>query len=332
VRCSTTPWPRSAAETARLPEPVGPVNGPLRPRRASLLLLAAALSGAAAPGTAQECRPTSPLRPLPSELSEASGAAFSRYHPDVIWTHNDGGHAAALFAVDPDGRFLGRVVLDGSINRDWEDIETAPCASGNCLYLADTGDNAHRRGNVTIYRLPEPEPAASSASGGEVLLGSFPSGPRDVEALFVLPGERIYLVTKGSRDPVEVYRFPVDSRFARVDRVGEENPSTIPVLELVQVLDERRRSLPRQVTGASASPSGDKVVIRTYETLEFFHVRDGGLVPTGGGPVNLRPLRESQGEGIGWGFEDRIALTSEAGPFGGAGSLALLTCRVPATP
>jgi hypothetical protein len=283
-------------------------------------------------GTAQSCEQVSGPDPLPAELSESSGAAFSRFHPGVIWTHNDGGHDAALFAVGPDGRLVGRVSLTGVINRDWEDMETAPCAGGTCLYLADTGDNAHRRRSVAIYRLPEPDPAASAAEGAEVLLGRFPAGPRDVEAIFVLPGEGIHLVTKGSRDPVEVYRFPTGSPFSAVDQVGGTAAGAVPVLELVQVLDGSRRSLPRQVTGASASPSGDHVVLRTYETLEFFHARDGILVPTAGGPVNLRPLRESQGEGVGWGFEKRIALTSEAGPFGGVGSIALLECRVPPMP
>ncbi len=331
MRCSPTPWPRSEEGTARSSRIAGPVNGPLS-LGASSILVAAVLAAIPPQATAQSCEPVTGPHPLPAELSEASGAAVSRFHPGVIWIHNDGGHDAALFAVGPEGRFLGRVVLEGTINRDWEDIETAPCPDGTCLYLADTGDNAHRRGSVAVYRLPEPDPTDPSVSGAEVLLGRFPSGPRDVEAMFILPGERIHLITKGSRDPVEIYRFPADSPFSEVGQLTGTPSSSIPVLELVQILDDSRRSLPRQVTGASASPSGDQVVVRTYETLEFFHARDDLLIPTDGGPVNLRPLREGQGEGVGWGFEDRIALTSEAGPFGRAGSIVLLECRVPIIP
>lgn len=253
---------------------------------------------------------------------------MSRFHPGVIWTHNDGGHSPTLFAVDSEGVLLGRVHLLGVTNRDWEDIETAPCARGTCLYVGDTGDNAHAREQVAVYRIPEPDPVDSSVTGVEVVYGRLPFGARDVEAMFVLPNERIHLVTKGSRNPVEIYRFPSDVRFLEAERAADDPGPAVATLELIQVLDDSRRSLPRQVTGAAASPSGDQVVVRTYETLEFFRVDGGHLLPARDNPVNLRSLREGQGEGVGWGFENRIALTSEAGPFGTAGSIAALECRV----
>jgi len=66
-------------------------------------------------------------------------------------------------------------------------------------------------------------------------------------------------------------------------------------------------------------------VLRTYETL-LFHRWDGSaLVPIADGTVNLSPLRESQGEGVGIGADGVVALTSEAG---GPASITILRCRL----
>ncbi len=60
-------------------------------------------------------------------------------------------------------------------------------------------------------------------------------------------------------------------------------------------------------------------MIRTYQSLEFFDVTEGGvLVPSGEGPVDLRPLREAQGEGVGFGTDGEIILSSEGVGFIGA--------------
>ena len=86
--------------------------------------------------------------------------------------------------------------------------------------------------------------------------------------------------------------------------------------------------LPRQVTGASAAPDGSMVAIRTYETLQFYRWNGQHLMPLENGTVNLRTLRESQGEGVALGRDGVVALTSEAGPNGGAGSITVLRCRL----
>lgn len=303
-------------------------------RPAGLVLSLGATLWLPSPLASQSCTPLSEPTALPAAAVESSGAALSRYYPDLLWTHNDGGHPAALFAVDRSGAPVGSPTLPDTRNVDWEDMETAACEAGTCLYLADTGDNAARRDHVVIYRIPEPDPSETLTQAPMEVRGRFPAGARDVEALFVLPPEHLFLVTKGSRSAVELYRFPLTAGFSSQ---GESNgatdaPSPIHELELVQVLDSSRRSLPRQVTGASASPAGDRVVLRTYETLEFFHVVDGRLIPMPEGQISLRHFREGQGEGVAWGLEDQIALTSEAGPFGPAASFVLMACTTPAPP
>ena len=148
-----------------------------------------------------------------------------------------------------------------------------------------------------------------------------PDGPRDVEAMYVLPNEQIFLVTKGRNHPVTVYRYPLPLR----------SEATVTLLE-VQRLTDGPVALPRMVTGASATLDGGTVVIRTYQSLEFFQVTEGGvLIPSGEGPVDLVPLGEAQGEGVGFGTDGEIILSSEGVGFTGPsfaflGSQSELTC------
>jgi len=293
-------------------------RGPLRAPAAILLALATSSCGLGA-GVTQGCVPSMEPTPLPGPLDESSGAALSRFHPDLFWTHNDGGTGTSIYAVGVDGSPRGVIRISNAPNRDWEDIELAPCSEGSCLFIGDVGDNYRRWDEALVHRLAEPS-LSDTVAQVTTLRARFPEGPRDAEAIFVLPGERIHLVTKGSDGPVEIYRIPGAAS-------GPADSDSVAAMERVQVLDAGRRVLPRQITGASASPSGDQVVIRSYETLEFYRVVGDTLVLDPRQTVNLRTLGESQGEGVGWGTGGRIVLTSEQGPFGAGGSFTLLRCE-----
>ena len=246
-----------------------------------------------------------------------------------MWTHNDGN--SDLYALDRSGRILDRLDVSERL-RDWEDIEIGPCeVGGYCLYLADTGDNRERRpgGQTRILRLVEPEvtkavagtPAVATARSitGDAFPIRLPDGPRDIEALFVLPGEVPYLVTKGRDEANTVYRYPPPLR-----------PDTV-TLEEVQRLTPGPVALLDRVTGASASPDGGWVAVRTYQALQFYQVVADTLAPVDGGLVNLRTLQEIQGEAVSIGPDGAVVLTSEGGPLGGPPSLRVLRCRM-ATP
>jgi hypothetical protein len=206
-------------------------------------------------------------------------------------------------------------------------VAAAPCeAHTDCLYLADTGDNGELRepGTIRIVRVPEPLVQATVREGwtageslaGEVFPVRLPDGPRDIEALFVLPGERIHLVTKGRNHAITVYRYP-----------GPLRPGIVPLSE-VQRLTQGAAPLADQVTGASASADGNSVAIRTYQSVAFFRVSGDTLAPVEDGVVNLRSLRESQGEAVALGPDGLVVLTSEGGIFGGAPGMNLLRCNL----
>ena len=256
------------------------------------------------------CQSTTTTISLPEELEETSGVTVSLSQPDVLWTHNDDG--SVLTAMNSVGEIISRIRIRPSLT-DWEDIATSSCAGGkSCLYLADTGANLERRsaGEISIRRLEEPDLDSPNFRvtlnqqipelDTDVFPVRLPDGPRDIEALLILPEEDIYVSTKGRNGPVAVYRYPPPLR-----------PDTV-TLELVQELSPGARVIPRQVTGGSVSPEGDILALRTYESLQFFEFVADTLVPIKDGHIDLRPLLEAQGEGIAIGPGGLLVLTSEA--------------------
>src|SRR5437867_2032775 len=74
-------------------------------------------------------------------LNEASGLVASRNNANVLWTHNDSGDSARVFALDTQGRKLGIYTLPGAANVDYEDIAIGPGPVTNVqyLYVGDIG-------------------------------------------------------------------------------------------------------------------------------------------------------------------------------------------------
>lgn len=274
------------------------------------------------------CRVAQPPTALDTRIPESSGAAISRQQRGVIWTHNDSGAEAELFAVHTNGELAGTVTLEGARHRDWEDIAVADCPLGSCLYVADIGDNAGRRSTVDIYRLREPEPGTRTPVPTERFSVRYPDGPRDAEALFILPPERLFVVTRGRGDPIAVYAVP-----------GPLRPDTTVELEHVRTLSTAAVPHDDQVTGADATADGRWIVLRTPSSLYFYTAdqllpssRDAGRAGTpleaGANPpirAGLNGIGEVQGEGVAAGDNGVVVLTSEG--FGGMqGAITVLWC------
>jgi hypothetical protein len=152
----------------------------------------------------------------------------------------------------------------------------------------------------------------------EAFHATYPDGPQDAEAFFV-SNAGLFIVTKGERGPVALYRFPSDLRAGatvRLQRVGRP-------------LVAQKATAKNRVTGAASSPDGRWVALRTHDGIMFF--RADRLVAgnwQNGGHVDLRALRERQGEGISIGADGTVYLVGEGGGNSRAGSLARLNCTL----
>lgn len=81
---------------------------------------------------------------LDGAVAETSGLILIH---DTLWTLNDGGNDAAIYAIDTcNGSVISRIVFPGLKNNDWEEIS----ADSNTLFIGDFGDNFSTRTDQQI--------------------------------------------------------------------------------------------------------------------------------------------------------------------------------------
>ena len=250
------------------------------------------------------------------QVVESSGVVASRKNPDILWTHNDSGSKAIVWAFRLSSadraasvaRRMGSVQLVGASCRDWEDIASGP---GQQVYILDGGDNPPcRRTDKRIHRFSEPtiDPQGSpihinvppSSLRFEYPDSADPSLPTDsndarydAETLFVHPGTGdIYIVTK---------RDHVGRGTARVYKLLSASviwdDTTIHVLQFVADISSYVPTMP---TGGDIDSDGRRVVIRNYFSAYEFTVSDAKQFDAifQQPPLVLSMFGEVQGEGI----------------------------------
>lgn len=273
-------------------------------------------------GGQQSCRVVGQSMSV-NEVPEASGVAASRSTPGQLWLHNDSGQPV-LFAVAADGTLRGRVRVYGAGVNDWEDIDVGPCPQKSCVYIGDIGDNNAKRRNVVIYRVPEPDAKAGTSAPSESMRLTYPEGPRDAEAFFVLPNGNLFIVTKGEGGPAVLFRVP--GAFRNATTVQLEHVATI-----VDSEGSRRVAVarPNRITGAGASRDGRWVVLRSLHAVTFYAAEEF----TAGNirevlRFDVSAVRERQGEGVAFGEDGVVWLASEGGGKARPGSIARLDCTL----
>jgi hypothetical protein len=183
--------------------------------------------------------------------TELSGLVFSRSHNDVLWTHNDSGDRARLFAIAPSGRLRGELEVTGAEAIDWEDIAAVPGA----VYVGDIGDNAGQRPTITAYRVPDRSLGGTAAAARTEL--RYPDGAHDAEALLVDPSNgALVVVTKSPSERAGVYAAGP----------GATTMRRVATVRLGDALE---------VTAGDVSADGRTVVLRTYDRVLVWTRRRG---------------------------------------------------------
>lgn len=219
-----------------------------------LLLLAAVLATVACASSA-----ASPVLQARG-LDELSGLQAARRHAG-FWGHNDSGDTARLFRIGPNGEDLGTVAIHGAGAVDWEDLAAFVAMDGTpMLLIADVGDNKAVRNSVTLYAVPEPAPEASHVELAWTLRFRYSDGPRDAEAVAVVPareGRPAEMLVLSKRDrPPRLYRLPLAAR---------DEP-----LAVADFLTELRSlpggaGIPDQPTAMDVSGDGLSLLVLTYQ-------------------------------------------------------------------
>jgi hypothetical protein len=198
-------------------------------------------------------------------IKESSGIAASRRNAGIFWTHNDSGDGPFIYAFDRQGKHRGVWRVTGAKAVDWEDmaIGPGPRRGRSYLYLGDIGDNSKKRGQITVYRVAEPQvnPKGSSSTAqnpldteaADVIRLKYPDGKYDAETLLIHPftGD-LYVITKVMGAPARVYKLR-----APAPKSGVSTLSYVGELRF-----------PNQflgfITGGDISPDGRRVVICDY--------------------------------------------------------------------
>jgi hypothetical protein len=257
-------------------------------RRAAVVAVALCVLGlvprAAAGGQAEVL-----LRIHDPRVVESSGLVASRRHPGVLWTHNDSGDAARLFAIGRDGRVLATLRLAGVRARDWEAMAIGRDDRGApALFVGDIGDNLGVWPSVAVYRVAEPARLRDATVRAQRYRLRYPDGSRDAEALLVDPrGNRLYVASKDEAGG-SLYQAPAALRGDRVN------------------LLRRVRRAPALVTDGGFSPDGRTLVLRDYLAAHVYAASGGRLATV---PLPL----QQQGESIAYSADGRSLLAGSEG-------------------
>lgn len=195
-------------------------------------------------------------------IGESSGLALSVRHPHTVWTVNDSGDSARVFAVDTrTGATVGVHTFDAQVR----DVEALAITPQGRMLVADIGDNAASRDLVRVFWFDEPALGSTSGPRGASWELRYPDGPHDAEALAVDPRSgRVVVVTKDR--PGSIYLLPAQPSRTGVNRLTRVGPA------------------PSTVTDAVFPADGSALAVRTYTSLhlldpETFAVRTSTLLP-----------------------------------------------------
>ena len=199
------------------------------------------------------------------EITESSGIAASHCNKDVLWTHNDSGDDAFIFALNGKGEKLGTWKVTGAKNRDWEDIAAfQDKKTGKCfLFIGDIGNNKRLQSEMTIYRVAEPQISAadenssvknpSKTDAAEAIKFEYPEMRHDAETLMINPNTGdIYILTKRLSGASGVYKLAANYSVEKTNKAEKIADFSVP-------------AVPNGfLTGGDISPDGKRVIICDY--------------------------------------------------------------------
>lgn len=242
-----------------------------------------------------------------SDLTESSGICWSEPQ-QLLWTHNDSGDRARIFAFELNGKKKAEVLLEPAKATDWEDICYFQGPQGRgFLAIADVGDNLAKRPSVTIYLVAEEDLKLRANKVTKVkpackIQVQYDTGSVNCESLAYDPITERFILCSKERFSCRLSEFTVPD-FEHDHKV---------------VAKSGQRLLVPLATGADISPSGDRLVISTYGPAMLYEreLESGKAGPwrPAKDPALAIPARR-QGESICFAEKEScLLLTSEFAP------------------
>lgn len=200
----------------------------------------------------------------------------------LIWSHNDSGHAAEIFGFEVNGQV--KTIIELPVKAiDIEDIAAKACpwsSTQQCLWLADVGDNKHKRQSVSLYVVPLPNTDwlaskhilrlkvdRSQISSYKL---TYPNGQKpNVEALAVAPhGKQVWLFEKSDAKQVKFWSLAIPtSSLGASKNLTSIQEHILDVSKWPSQVDSPRQ---RRITGADLDQSGRRLILRTYQDVWLY--------------------------------------------------------------
>ena len=224
------------------------------------------------------------------DLAESSGLAASSIHDQVLWSINDSGGEAELFALNTDGSHLARFTVNMGPPSDWEAMDTFRLNGRSYIAVGDIGDNLGWRDFVEIIIVAEPEVLGETDDVDSIEVAwrirfTYPDGARDSEALSVdVPGNRVLILSK--RDyPQELFSIPL--LVAEPDRKRAIKAHSLGLLKHLPQPTQadfyenpdgaQWRHMP---TGMDLDVATNRLLITTYQHAYLYDLSDLSQAPT----------------------------------------------------
>ena len=205
-------------------------------------------------------------------LGEVSGLAVSRTNKNILWVLNDSGNSASVYALNPEGKLIGTINIQGVANNDWEDIASFEYEEKSYILIADVGDNYAKRSKCFLHFIEEPDiekisgTSSLSVKPSWSITYTYEDGPRDCESVAVdTVNQKIILLSKRDVPPV-LYELPLaKGKNAVAKKLSEIKPlpqRTQDIMDPFQAVN--------QPTAMDISADGSSAVVLTYGSAFYY--------------------------------------------------------------
>jgi len=151
---------------------------------------------------------------LPMVLEETSGLTVCN---DTLWTHNDSGGEATLYAISTKGKLLAKKRLYNHKNIDWEDMAT----DRGKLFVADIGNNFGTRKNLYVLEIAMTEKGAAVLDSipfyypEQRNFGFQQASPYDAEGLIYIENTAVVFTKNRKSKTTELYVVSKENKAAK---------------------------------------------------------------------------------------------------------------------
>lgn len=237
-------------------------------------------------------------------VRESSGLGTSRDAEPFLWTHNDSGNKAQIYAFDFTGQHLATLPINGARCVDWEDMATFRWRDKPYILLGDMGDNRGVRKECQLYLIHDTarkgDSFAKELSIERTIRFVYEDGPHDCEGLgFDEATESFLLVSKSWGAFCDVYQFAMPA----ADDDGVQTAKPIARLKLAGF------------TSFDIAPDSSRAIGVTYgHAYEFSRRPDETWSEAFARKPKEVPLPpRKQGEGICYGADGKTIFTTSEG-------------------